>query len=60
MMIQNDNINKYVDLCQLYEQMDEKEREALVRVAGKLFEMQAAIGNEKSGLLMGIEKTEMT
>ena len=44
--------DKHVDLCQLYEKMDEKEQETLINVAGKLFEVQLSISNDKSGLLV--------
>ena len=47
MKAQND---KHADLCHLYEKMDEKERETLIRVAGKLLEAQLSIKNEKPGL----------
>ena len=59
MKLQNDKNDKHVDLCQLYEKMDEKERETLLRVAAKLFEAQLSICSDKSGLLGETGKAEM-
>ena len=59
MEIQNDKIDKYVYLCHLYEEMDEKERESLMRVAGKLFEAQLSIGNDRLGLSGETDEAEM-
>jgi len=44
------NDDKRVDLQKLYEGMDEKEREALIRVAEKLHKTQVLICKDKSGL----------
>jgi len=46
----DDKIDKYVDVCQLYEKLDEKERETLMKVIGKLFEAQSLISKDKARL----------
>jgi hypothetical protein len=48
MKVLNDKIDKRIDLCQLYEKMDEKGREILIEIADRLFETQVSIGNDKS------------
>jgi len=53
-----DKIDKHYNLCQLYEQMDEKEREALIRTAGKLSEVQASMDSVMSELKVESNRTE--
>jgi len=54
----DDKIYKHVDLCQLYEKLDEKERETLMKVIGKLFETQSSISKDKSDLKIEADKHE--
>ena len=59
MINKDDKNSKHFDLCQLYEKMDEKEREALIQAAGKLADVQLSLGSDKVGLRKETEKTEL-
>ena len=54
-----DKNDKHFDLCQLYKNMDDNEREALIQIAGKLFEVQSSISCDKSRLKIKSDKTEI-
>ena len=56
----DDKNSKHFDLCQLYEKMDETEREALIQAAGKLADIQSSLGSDKAELKVKSDtKTEL-
>ena len=50
MVDKDDKNSKHFDLYQLYEKMDENEREMLIRAAGKLADVQSSLEKDKSAL----------
>jgi hypothetical protein len=54
-----DENGKHYDLCQLYEKMDSKGQETLMYVAGKIYEVQSSIENNKANLKVETDKQEM-
>ena len=55
----DDKNSKHYDLCQLYEKMDENEREVLIQAAGKLADVQSSMGSDKAGLRKETDKAEL-